>query len=98
MNALEYAFLRYSGISGDLSCDLVLGYSLRVLSVSGNDVMGTVPACMLEVRVRVQWFRFCAGFTDPYTGCIGWTGMKAIVVHMHPDTYHYRHLVMGDYT
>jgi hypothetical protein len=47
--ALQNAFLRYTGLSGPLSCDLVANPSLTRLSISGNNVTGSLPACMLQV-------------------------------------------------
>jgi hypothetical protein len=47
--ALQNAFLRYTGLDGPLSCDLVSNPSLTRLSISGNNVTGELPACMLQV-------------------------------------------------
>ncbi|KAF6253768.1 hypothetical protein COO60DRAFT_1463034 [Scenedesmus sp. NREL 46B-D3] len=48
MPALQNAFLRYTGIDGPLSCDLVANPSLTRLSLSGNNVTGSLPPCMLQ--------------------------------------------------
>eukprot|EP00775_Hariotina_reticulata_P004434 gene4434-4689_t len=48
MPALENAFLRYTGIRGPVSCDLVKSRRVTRLSLSGNNVTGSLPACMLQ--------------------------------------------------
>jgi hypothetical protein len=53
MPALEAAFLRYSGVRGALACRLLdTAPRLERLSVSGNRLTGTLPACFLQVRTR----------------------------------------------
>eukprot|EP00883_Tetradesmus_obliquus_P002744 jgi/Sobl393_1/12953/SZX66506.1 len=46
--ALQNAFLRYTGLDGPLDCGLVANPTLTRLSLSGNNVTGTLPACMLS--------------------------------------------------
>lgn len=51
MPALRRAFLRSTGVSGGLSCNLVENPVLVLLGLSENDgITGTIPSCFLRVR------------------------------------------------
>ena len=47
--SIRRAFIRYTGITGPLDCALVNNPSLILLSVSGNNITGTIPECFLNV-------------------------------------------------
>jgi hypothetical protein len=55
--ALQNAFLRYTGLDGPLSCGLVANPTLTRLSISGNNVTGTLPPCMLQVGQQLAGSR-----------------------------------------
>jgi hypothetical protein len=52
MPALQNAFLRYTGLAGPLSCGLVAPPTLTRLSISGSNLTGSLPPCMLQVRTQ----------------------------------------------
>ena len=61
MPALQRAFLRYTGITGALDCALLgqQGGGLQLLSLSGNELTGSLPACFLSVRPLARaWGRY----------------------------------------
>lgn len=52
---LQNAFLRYTGITGQPTCSLVNNTALTRLSISGNNLAGSLPACFLSVGDPHVW-------------------------------------------
>jgi len=63
--SLRRAFVRYTGITGALDCALVNNLSLILLSVSGNDLTGTVPPCFLNDPTLEEVYLSHTALTGP---------------------------------
>eukprot|EP00878_Enallax_costatus_P017728 GHUV01018625.1.p1 GENE.GHUV01018625.1~~GHUV01018625.1.p1 ORF type:complete len:897 (+),score=270.26 GHUV01018625.1:870-3560(+) len=65
--ALQNAFLRYTGLSGPLSddCDLIKSKNLTRLSISGNNITGSLPDCYLKDETLEELYLSQTGLRGP---------------------------------
>ncbi len=50
LTSLQRLFVRYSNLTGPLACGLTEPHgNLTILSVSGNEITGNIPECIMQV-------------------------------------------------